>query len=157
MRPSPPTGFGPVTLAALVAANMIGAGVFTTSGYALADLGSPVIVMATVLLSALVHGVRAKPGAHTQNFVVLSKLLVIGVFLALAVRAVVGSGAPGMHVSAPFSLASFAGSLVWISLSYSGFNAAVYVAGEARDPRTTVPRALILASDLRSLLSRISG
>lgn len=236
MRPSPPTGFGPVTLAALVAANMIGAGVFTTSGYALADLGSPVIVMAawavggvialcgaigygalarhltesggeylflsrflhplagfvagwvsliagftgaiafaalafesyvrpadaslppgaiamaTVVLSALVHGVRAKPGAHTQNFVVLSKLVVIAVFLALAVRAAIGSGAPGMQVSAPFSLASFAGSLVWISLSYSGFNAAVYVAGEARDPRTTVPRAMLLATALVTAL-----
>ena len=33
--------FGPGTLAALVVANMIGAGVFTTSGFTLADLGSP--------------------------------------------------------------------------------------------------------------------
>jgi len=40
--------------------------------------------------------------------------------------------------------AAFAASLVWISLSYSGFNAAVYVVDEARDPRRNVPKALLL-------------
>ena len=41
--------FGPATLAALVVANMIGAGVFTTAGFTLADLGSPGRVLATRL------------------------------------------------------------------------------------------------------------
>ncbi|MBR9801841.1 amino acid permease, partial [bacterium] len=37
-------------------------------------------------------------------------------------------------------------SLVWISLSYCGFNAAVYVAGEVRDPERNVPRALMVGT-----------
>ena len=57
-------------------------------------------------------------------------------------------GSPSWPVCEPvaFSLPAFAGSLVWISLSYSGFNAAVYVAGEARDPSRTVPAAMLRAT-----------
>lgn len=43
-------------------------------------------------------------------------------------------------------MAAFAGALVWISLSYSGFNAAVYVAGEARQAARNVPRSLWLGT-----------
>ena len=46
----------------------------------------------------------------------------------------------------PFSVSAFAGTLVWISLSYSGFNAAVYVAGEAHDPARIVPAAMLRAT-----------
>ena len=41
---------------------------------------------------------------------------------------------------------------MWVSLSYSGFNAAVYVAGEARDAATNVPRAMVLATVLVMVL-----
>ena len=50
---------GPWTAAALVVANMIGAGVFTTSGFALADLGDRRFVM----LAWVVGGVLALCGA----------------------------------------------------------------------------------------------
>jgi APA family basic amino acid/polyamine antiporter len=43
-------------------------------------------------------------------------------------------------------VAAFATSLVWISLSYSGFNAAVYVAEEAKDATRGVPRALLIGT-----------
>ena len=46
MNPARRRPFGPTTLAALVVANMVGAGVFTTSGFALADLGSAGRVLA---------------------------------------------------------------------------------------------------------------
>ena len=50
---------GLTSAAALVIGNMIGAGVFTTSGFALADLGRP----ETVLLAWVVGGVMALCGA----------------------------------------------------------------------------------------------
>jgi amino acid transporter len=223
--------FGPGTLAALVVANMIGAGVFTTSGFTLADLGAPgrvlaawavggviavcgavgygalarrltesggeylflarvlhpaagfvagwisliagftgaiafaahafesyvrpagsslpphVIAVAAIVAAALLHALRARAGAFGQNGVVVVKLAVLAGFIVLATVKWAGdapswpAGEPG-----PFSLAAFAGSLVWISLSYSGFNAAVYVAGEARDPERTVPAAMLRAT-----------
>ncbi|QDT07824.1 Serine/threonine exchanger SteT [Rubripirellula lacrimiformis] len=44
---------------------------------------------------------------------------------------------------ASFDWLNFAQQLVWISFSYAGFNAAVYVAGEVRDPQRNIPRALV--------------
>jgi APA family basic amino acid/polyamine antiporter len=43
----------------------------------------------------------------------------------------------------PFSLLDFASQLVWISFSYAGFNAAVYVASEVAGAERNVPRAMI--------------
>ena len=56
---------------------------------------------------------------------------------------VVRSGYGITYDPMPFSRLAFAGSLVWISLSYSGFNAAVYVAGEAKDAQRNAPKALV--------------
>ena len=44
------TALGPITLVLLVIASMIGAGVFTTSGFALGDLGTSQRVMAAWLI-----------------------------------------------------------------------------------------------------------
>lgn len=223
--------FGPTTLAALVVANMIGAGVFTTSGFALADLGSAgrvlgawlaggviaicgaigygalarqltasggeylflsrvihpaagfvagwvsllagftgaiafaahafasyvrppgstvpadLVAVGAIVVAAVLHGRRARPGAWSQNAIVLVKLLLLAAFVGLALVAGVGTQTAGPSGPAPpFSLTAFAGTLVWISLSYSGFNAAVYVAGEARDAARTVPAAMLRAT-----------
>ena len=223
--------FGSGTLAALVVANMIGAGVFTTSGFTLADLGSSgrvlaawvvggaiaicgaigygalarrltesggeylflsrvlhpaagfvagwisliagftgaiafaahafesyvrpadsslppnLIAVAVIVVAAAVHAFRARAGAFGQNGVVAAKLLVLAGFVGFAVVKWAGDS-PSWPVCdpGPFSLSAFAGSLVWISLSYSGFNAAIYVAGEARDPARVVPRAMLRAA-----------
>jgi amino acid transporter len=53
---------------------------------------------------------------------------------------------PGANAPAPFSLSAFAVSLMWISLSYSGFNAAIYVAGEVHNAAVLVPRALVVGT-----------
>ncbi len=230
-------GFGLWTLTFLVVANMVGAGVFTTSGFTLASLGSPHLVIAAwavggviafagavgygqlvrvmpesggeylflsraahplvgfvagwvslmagftgaiafaatalesyampsnvrpdwlpvnavaiaaVVVGALFHGVKPRAGAAFQNTAVALKLAMLVGFLVVAVvMAPVGQweGKSTEAVSGATSLVvAFAGSLVWISLSYSGFNAAVYIAEEARDPKQTVPKSLILGT-----------
>ncbi len=230
---------GGVSLTALVVANMIGAGVFTTSGFALADLHTPLRVLAAwlaggllalcgalsygalvrrlpasggeylflarlvhpalgcvagwvsllagftgaiafaasafeasllpaaarppwlpadtlaigvVLLAALLHGRATGLGAWAQNVLVALKLVVILAFLVFALLAsdpqawqgAALRGADG-RIGA-FEWGAFAQVVVWVSLSYSGFNAAVYVAGEAIEPRRSVPRAMLLGT-----------
>src|SRR5207248_1810183 len=44
----------------------------------------------------------------------------------------------GYLTGAPFAI-----SLVFVMYSYSGWNAATYIAGEIRDPQRSLPRALI--------------
>ena len=225
----------------LVVANMIGAGVFTTSGFALADLGNRSTVMLAWLIGSLIaicgaisygqlsqrisesggeylyltrfvhpsvgfvagwvsllagftsaiafaalafesywlspesgtfwdqRGILAIPvillfaGLHssalrfgllTQNWIVAIKLLLIAAFVAFAFS-MGPSSWPGLTISEsrqPFSLFAFASSLVWISLSFSGFNAAVYVAGEVKNVKTNVPRAMLLGTVCVSLM-----
>jgi APA family basic amino acid/polyamine antiporter len=62
------------------------------------------------------------------------------------------SPAPPTSAGSDFPWSAFAVSLVWISFSYSGWNAAVYVSGEIRDPERTVPRSLLLGTALVTIL-----
>jgi APA family basic amino acid/polyamine antiporter len=226
------------TLVGLIIANMIGAGVFTTSGFALADLGSAnrvmlawtlggtialcgaysygglvrhftesggeylflsrtlhplagfiagwisllagftgaiafaalafetyvsplipyalpskVLAISLIVLAALLHGARVRTGVGMQNALVFLKFVLIIIFIAAAFFAAKTLGAgSAVPLSSEFSLTAFAGSLVWISLSYSGFNAAVYVAGEARDAQTVVPRAMWIGTLIVTIL-----
>jgi APA family basic amino acid/polyamine antiporter len=230
---------GLVSALALVVASMIGSGVFTTSGFLLADLYSPGRVLAVwlcggalALLGALCYGALARQfpesggeylflartlhpgagyvagwvsllvgfsaplaavslafgeytkgwfpfstpvatgsglllilaathafhvqrGAWIQNVAVLAKLLLIAALL--------GWGGTHLHLSAPapsggqekasaFSLASFAVALVWVSFSYSGWNAAVYIGSEVRAPERNLPRALAVGSGLVAVI-----
>jgi APA family basic amino acid/polyamine antiporter len=48
--------------------------------------------------------------------------------------------------------ASFGSSLIWVMYSYSGWNAASYIAGEVATPGRTLPRALILGTSFVVLL-----
>ena len=97
-----------------------------------------------VLVAALLHGVKVQTGALAQNIVVFLKVAMLIGFLAFAaVRGDDAGHRPRRRRRRRRSrLAAFAGSLVWISLSYSGFNAAVYVAGEAKDAQRNAPKAL---------------
>lgn len=109
------------------------------------------VAVALVVLGGLVHAARARSGALVQNLAVILKLgLLTGFIVVAAARlpeiGLHGGSIAGTPSSAWATAAAFATSLVWISLSYSGFNAAVYVAGEAREARRTVPRALMLGT-----------
>ena len=232
-------GIGVGSASALVAANMIGAGIFTTSGFALADLGSPgpvllawivggvlalcgalsyaglakqipgnggeylflsraihplagflagwvsllagftapiavaahgleaytrgsfgfdlpdgVLGSGAILLAGLTHGIARTPGLRLQDFAVAVKLVAIVAFILVGAF-VLGTAEPTAVPTAPtmssgsakgVSIPAFAVTLIWISFAYSGWNAAVYVAGELEAPERTLPRALVIAT-----------
>jgi APA family basic amino acid/polyamine antiporter len=226
-------GIGVGSASALVAANMIGAGVFTTSGFALADLGSPIPVLiawvvggvlalfgalsyaglakqipgnggeylflsrmfhplvgflagwvsllagftapiavaahgleaytrgsfgfelpdgvlgaGAIILAGLTHGIARAPGLRLQDIAVAAKLIAIIAFIVIG-AVVLGRGESVASIpmsTGGVSIPAFAVTLVWISFAYSGWNAAVYVAGELDDPVRTLPRALVFAT-----------
>ena len=238
------SALGPWTLIAVVVASMIGAGVFTTSGFALGDLGSPLRVLAAwlaggllalcgaisygalarlipdsageylylsrtvhpaagfvagwvsllagftaaiayaaltfaayaapladspfasnivatlaITAAALLHALHVKQGAWAQNAAVVLKLSLILGFCVFALFEPGLSSWAGLaeirnetREIPPFSAAAFAQTLVWVSFSYSGFNAAVYIAGEVPLARERVPRALVLGTALTMLI-----
>lgn len=223
------------TAVALVVANMIGAGVFTTSGFALADLGAPRYVLlawlvggvvalcgalsyasltrrfpqsggeywflsrcfhplagflagwvslvagftAPIAVSALalqvylapalgvdadgrwlasaaigvafvLHGLRRREGVLLQNLAVGAKLILLLAFICLGVARAPQSEASQLvtESATTFKWGAFAVSLVWISFSYSGWNATSYVAGEVREAERNASRSLWLGCAL---------
>lgn len=233
-------GFGLTTLTCIVIASMIGSGVFTTSGYSLAALGSPLRVLIAWLIGGVIavcgavaygalareiplsggeyvylsrrlhpyagflagwisltagfsgaiafsaltfetyvlagatlpswlperslalaiivafgawHAFAVRPAALGQNAIVAIKLAVLTIFLIVAaVRLPLHDWhleplIEELPLPGSWAFASaLATSVMWISLSYLGFNAAVYVAAESVMPERTVPRALWLGT-----------
>jgi APA family basic amino acid/polyamine antiporter len=216
---------------ALVVANMIGAGVFTTSGFSLADLGRPEPVLlawlaggilamcgalsygalarripesggeytflsktvhplagflagwisllagftapiaaaalglqaylgstfdvaegwigtTAILIAGLMHGLRLRHGLAIQNGAVVLKLTLIAGFVVLGSLLLPDRPSAVETPPGSFGISAFAVTLVWISFAYSGWNAAVYVAGEVRDPDRNLHRSLVLATGL---------
>jgi APA family basic amino acid/polyamine antiporter len=112
------------------------------------DLPGGGIAAVLVLTAALLHSLRVSVGAVAQNLLVLLKLALIAAFIGVSFFVSAGSAVPNPAASVEsLSAMSFAQNLVWISLSYSGFNAAVYIAGEAQNPRA-VAHALWLGTGL---------
>jgi APA family basic amino acid/polyamine antiporter len=111
---------------------------------------TPQLTGSFLLLSfAGLHATHVRRGAWVQNLAVLAKLLLIAILL---VSAAARLKAPPTSPQAVSSLASFAVALVWISFSYSGWNAAVYVASEIREPERNLPRAMILGAAVVTLI-----
>jgi basic amino acid/polyamine antiporter, APA family len=116
------------------------------------DFGSPVILsFAVVWLVTLFHLKNLQVGSAFQNFSTLVKLLLIA--------ALIGAGffvhqkppidflpAPG-DIKSIFG-ASFAVALVYVMYSYSGWNAAVYITSEIKQPQKNVPRSLLAGTSI---------
>lgn len=226
--------YGLPTCVALVVANMVGVGVFTTSGWSLAALGTPERVLlvwvvggALAALGAICYGALAARlresggeylflsrtlhpslgflagwislwagftaplaaaalgfgeyssgglggdprwwgtvalvaavalqcgahfGARVQTAVVAIKVVGLVALGAFGLAMVTADPPPPPAGVAPFEGGVFATQLFWVSMSYSGWNAAVYVGGEVRDPERVIPRSLLIGAGVTTAL-----
>lgn len=119
--------------------------------------GAQLTALAVVVVFTIVNLLGISQVARLQNVLTATKLLVIGAFLVLGFS--IGSGDWGhfsMEVTERTSTstlpAQFAVSLVFVFWAYSGWNAAVYVAEEIRDPERTLPIALVSGTVFVALL-----
>ena len=109
--------------------------------------------IASIVLFGGLHSAVLRTGLWTQNLIVVFKLVLLAAFVAFAFAKFPASWS-GMQVAtepAEFSIYAIAATLVWISLSFSGFNSAVYVTGEVENPKRNVPRALLLGTVIVTL------
>ncbi len=124
----------------------------------LVQIGGPQIfgvVLVAVFTALNIVGLRWS--AQVQNFLTGTKLVVIVSFIVLGLTVgkgdwgnfsqVIPRGDPSTSVSAQFAL-----SLFWIYVSYSGWNAATYVAEELKNPARTLPIALALGTTIAAAL-----
>jgi len=98
---------------------------------------------AAVLLLGILHGIGVREGVMVQNLVVVFKIVMLIGFIGWSL----------LHLPSPEQVpawdpdwGTFSVSLVWIYFAYSGWNAAVYIGGEVRDPDRNLPRAMTVGT-----------
>jgi APA family basic amino acid/polyamine antiporter len=151
----------PVAAAALAFAGYIGF-IFPTFGQDSATLRwtfggitwqvgpAQALAAGLVLMLTLLNCVALALVARVQNILTMIKVAVIASFVVLGLA--IGQGSwdnfsiAAVRTSSVPLLNQFAISLFWVMFGYSGWNAATYVAEEIRDPRHTLPRALLLGT-----------
>jgi len=112
--------------------------------------GATLLACAIVATFTAANMVGVSQVAALQNGLTATKLAVVAAFLLLGFA--IGNG-DWIHFSQTIErtsttslAAQFATSLVFVYYAYSGWNAAVYVAEEIRDPERTLPIALVLGT-----------
>ena len=106
------------------------------------------IAISSVLLVAIMHTIGVRSAARTQDFFVVVKMVLIAGFITYAIMNLT-NWAGGKNESIPTtataspSILEFAKQLVYISFSFAGFNAAIYISSEIQSPKRNVPRAMI--------------
>ncbi|MDQ2978205.1 MAG: amino acid permease [Acidobacteriota bacterium] len=138
----------------LIQGGGIAAVAITFAQYALRFVGkegaSPApLAIAAVAVLAAVNVLGVKPGSRLLNALVGLKILALATLvvggLALAPHTPGSTAAPILPAA---GLLAFGGALVPILFSYGGWQSANLVAEETRDPRRTLPRALVAGTVL---------
>jgi APA family basic amino acid/polyamine antiporter len=107
------------------------------------------IGLAVVWLVSLVHLTGVRHGSTFQNASTLLKVALIVVLIAAGLSLADPqpiSFAPSAQDLSYIAGAPFAVSLVFVMYSYSGWNAATYIAGEVEDPQRNLPLSIIVAT-----------
>jgi basic amino acid/polyamine antiporter, APA family len=113
--------------------------------------GAPPLLLGigVIWLAALVHLRGVRLGGLFHNTWTALKLVLIAAFIVTGIA--LGSSQPVSFAPTKadlqiISAAPFAISLVFVMYSYSGWNAATYIAGEMRDPARDPPFAMFLGT-----------
>jgi APA family basic amino acid/polyamine antiporter len=101
---------------------------------------------AVIWVFAYVHVRGVGPGRVTTNALATLKIAAFLLFIALGLS--IGAGSPeNLQQSAgDVTFPSYLSALVLVMFTYSGWNAAAYMAEEVRDPGRNLPRALALGT-----------
>jgi APA family basic amino acid/polyamine antiporter len=112
------------------------------------------LVVGVLIALAATHGKLVKFGTVLQNMAVAAKAAFLGLFIVVGWLALPEEVAQAVviHPMEPAGPMVWAYQVLMVGLSFTGFNAAIYVAEECRDPRRDIPRALILGTIVTALL-----
>ncbi len=105
--------------------------------------------VAIVLVFTVIHYFGLRPGARVQNALTLLKLLLLAGLVAGGFAFGRGSWeylAAGTGFWAAANWSGIGVTMLLVMFSYSGWNAAAYIAEEVRDPARTLPRSLALGT-----------
>ncbi|MCA9192280.1 MAG: APC family permease [Planctomycetales bacterium] len=112
------------------------------------------VAITIIFLATTCHVVRAEVGAWVQNTIVGLKIALLTAFVLWAFVWLPADQWLGMpsDQEGPWwpenwnAWVTVLGAMSWIALSYTGFNAAVYVADESQHAERNVPRAMLVGT-----------
>ena len=111
------------------------------------------ISCAAVILVTAAHLFDLRIGAWFQNIFTAFKVGLIAVFIAVTVGVTFDRGrlqavdfSPSREAWAEIFSAPFAVSLLYVMFAYAGWNASTYIIDEIEDPARAVPKSLIVAT-----------
>jgi basic amino acid/polyamine antiporter, APA family len=118
--------------------------------------GAQLLACALILAFTVLNLFGVRRVARIQNALTATKLLVVIAFVGLGFWVGTGSwqnfSQDAVRSTTTPLAAQFAVSLFWVYLSYSGWNAATYIAEELKTPERTLPIALTLGTALVAAL-----
>ena len=101
---------------------------------------------AVIIIAALIHIRGVGPGRLASNVLTTLKIVSLVVFIAFGLTAGTGSPSNIVDSAGPVTITGFLFALIPVMFTYSGWNAAAYMAEEIRDPGRNVPRALLMGT-----------
>jgi basic amino acid/polyamine antiporter, APA family len=119
----------------------------TVAGITLSCNAGQIVALVTVWALSLAHIAGTKAGGRLQIVITVGKavsiaaLIVLGLWLGKGDWGHFHSGPEGLLPTGVFRAGAV--SLIFVLYSYSGWNAAAYIAGEVRDAERNLPLALI--------------
>ncbi|MCR5018708.1 MAG: amino acid permease [Bacteroidales bacterium] len=113
-------------------------------------VNAKLLAIAVLTLITVVHAISRTVSGRFQNvFTALKVIVIIGFIIAgFILPAQYQSFAPSVKEFSASTIfnTSFGVSLVWVYYAYSGWNAAIYMAGDLKNPQKNLPRALLLST-----------
>jgi amino acid transporter len=146
----------PIALAAKSAAVHLAPEVWMAQANS-SDWKISLLASALIVTALAIHLAGLKIGVGTQNAVVVCKLglllwIVIVAYWFTSTSQWQGAALPGRNPAwlpeTPGAWWALAGSMSWLALSYTGFNATIYVAQDTCDAKRLVPLSMILGTVL---------
>jgi len=136
-----------VGFAAPIAAASVALGKYVSKIYP--QVNAIILAFIVVISITIIHSLTLKAGSAFQRAFTLVKVICIVMFVGFGLFHIpihtVNFVASKMAWNDIFSI-SFAGSLIYVTYAYSGWNAAAYVAGEMENPKKNLPKALFVGT-----------
>jgi APA family basic amino acid/polyamine antiporter len=122
---------------------------------AFAPANAQVLALMLVIAFTCIHSFSVRMGSAFQDAFTIVKVVAI---LAFIIAVFVVGRNQGLYLE-PTQAAwkevfsgSFAANLIFVSFAYTGWNAAIYIVGEIKNPHKTLPRSLLLGPALVTVL-----
>ena len=113
----------------------------------LGDFGIRAVAIAAILALSAVNYLGVRQGSGLQTWITGCKLAAIVLLLAMAFTLGSRAAAPAPSAApAPIGFREFVLGVSAALFAFGGWHMVTYAAGETRDPRQTIPRALLLGS-----------